>query len=201
MIKPKGWRYGAVLVVCGSLGVAALSHAATRTVRIPIERPVAKSAALDPTVICQGEPERLAEITLIPDAVIRQNGRERIEYHGEVVANTTKRLGVAWHADVIDDRGQLVALDVDKGEGRGQGAGDMLVTRALSANLPDGFYALRLRAAVAAEGEPSDVLTAVQHLEVRNGTWSEIEQSDWLARSRASQAFSEAEVKKMGLLP
>lgn len=201
MIKAKEWRYGAVSLLCGTIAVAGLAHAATRSVRTPIERPVKRTPTVDATLTCQGGAQPLARVELIPDAVISQHGRERIEYHGEIVAHAKKALGVAWKAEIVDDRGHMIASELDRGEGRGKAAGDMIVTRALSANLPDGFYALRLRAAVTAEGEAADVLTATQHIEVRDGRWAEIELADWLARSRASQGFSEAEVKEMGLLP
>lgn len=64
----------------------------------------------------------------------------------------------------------------------------------LSAPLGDGFYSLRVRAAVTADGEPADVVEAVQHVEVAGGRWIELDDQEWFERAQANQAFTAAEL-------
>lgn len=179
-------------VVAAAVGVAVVAAAAPRERRLPVERATPRAAVVSKNLTCAGGPEALAQIELIPDAVIKTGSRERIEYHGEISSKQGKAVGVAWSADVVDDRGQVVRSGVEKGQGRGKGPDGSIVTRAISADLPDGFFFLRLQAAVAADGEPSDVLQAVQFLEVRDGLWIELDEADWRSRSRATLAFVEA---------
>lgn len=179
-------------IAAAALGVAVLAEGPPREQRLPIERAAPRAAVFSKDLTCAGGPEALAQIELIPDAVIKTGSRERIEYHGEISSKRGKALGVAWSADVVDDRGQIVRAGIEKGQGRGKGPSDAIVTRAISADLPDGFFFLRLQAAIAADGEPSDVLQAEQFLEVRDGLWIELDEADWRSRSRATLAFVEA---------
>ena len=123
-------QYAAAFMFFGALGAVAWAQAAPPA-RTPIQR-VQTKATTSPTpkqgVSCQGGPEGLADIELIPDAVISQGGRERIEYHAEIVAKRGQRLGIAWNADVISDRGQVVASGLDTGQATKR-SGDAVVTR------------------------------------------------------------------------
>jgi hypothetical protein len=196
------WR-AVAFTFCGALGAVALAHAAPVETRTPIERPPAKTTPPpkpNDGLTCQGGPERLADIELIPDAVISKGGRERIEYHAEIVGRRGLTLGIAWDADIVDDRGRVVVAGLDTGQATKR-AGDTALTRALSSDLPDGFFAVRVRAAIAAAGEPSTVIEAAQHVEVRGGKWAELTQAEWQGRSSAREGFTEAQVKAMGLLP
>lgn len=143
--------------------------------------------------LCNGGLDRLATIEIIPDVLINQAGREHVQYHSEITLQRGQKMGVAWNADLIDDRGNVVIAKLDAGASAGP-AGHVAFTRPLGTPLGDGFYSLRVRAAVTADGEPSDVVEAVQHVEVRGGRWTELDDAEWFARSRASQAFTTADL-------
>jgi hypothetical protein len=143
--------------------------------------------------LCNGGLDPLATIDIVPDVLINQAGREHVQYHSEITLRRGQKMGVAWRADLIDDRGNIVIAKLDAGTFAGH-AGHVAFTHPLGTPLDDGFYSLRVRAAVTADGEPSDVVEAVQHIEVRGGRWTELDDREWFERSQASQAFTAAEL-------
>lgn len=159
-------------------------------------RPVARTQA--PGDLCAGGLDAVAQIEIVPDRVVEQGGRQRVEYHSEIAIERGDSVGVAWTADVIDDRGAQVVAQLDAGTFAGRG-GNIALTGPLVANLADGFYTIRVRAAITATDEPDTVLEADQHVEVAAGRWNELADDEWLERSRASQAFSAAEILTRGL--
>jgi hypothetical protein len=188
---------GLTLVSAGGSALAlARSLATAGGSRTAIQRPhrVAESPRTPrPGDLCNGGLDPLATIEIVPDVLINQAGREHVQYHSEIALRRGQKMGVAWSADLIDDRGNVVIAKLDAGTFAGQ-AGHVAFTRPLSTPLDDGFYSLRVRAAVTAEGEPADVVEAVQHVEVMGGRWTELDDQEWFERSRATQAFTAAEL-------
>jgi len=185
----------------GGTAIASAGRLATAwPTRVPIAREHRQERKTDhrPGELCAGGMDALAHIELVPDAVVKQAGREQVEYHSEIVVHRGKNVGVAWKADVIDDRGGVVVPSLDVGAFKGKG-GDVAMSRALRADLQDGFYALRVRAGVTADGEVPDVVQSVQHIQVKDGRWTELSDSEWGSRSREAQAFSEAELAAGGV--
>lgn len=171
--------------------------------RIPIERTARAAGAVvarapQPGDSCAGGGRRAADVEIVPDAVLLEGGRERIEYHGEVAVHRGQNVGVAWEATVVDDRGRVMGQSLDRGAARRQ-RGEVAFTKALLATLPDGYYALRVRAAVSPPDEPVDIVESVRYLEVKGARWGELTDLEWFARSRANQVFTEAELKGRSL--
>jgi len=187
---------GLVLAAAGGL-VAATTPAtgATAIARDPARSSGARTAL--PDALCNGGLEGVARIALVPDVLVSEGGRERVEYHGEVAIDRGTSVGVAWQADVVDDRGVRIAqLDTGSFAGR---AGNTALSRPLVANLADGFYALRVRAAIDAADEAATVIEAVQHVEIDQGRWIELTDAEWATRSRATEAVTLAELTARGL--
>lgn len=145
--------------------------------------------------LCKGGLVQTATLALVPDVLVREGLRERVEYHAEIKANRGKNLGVAWEVNIIDDRGRLVAAKLSSGSARVK-VGDTTVTGSIRANLADGFYSLQARAAVSADDEPSSILETDQYLLVSNGKWSELTDLEWRRMSRASLLFTENELAR-----
>ena len=187
----KQWEMSVLglVVLCGA-AVAANCEQATPH-RVAIERPV-KPAPVGPAdgshLSCSGGSEDPAELTLVPDAVLTDAGRETVEYHGEIAVNRGHSVGVAWEADVVDDRADKVYDKLAVGSAKGA-KGESKTTGAILAKLADGFYILRVRAAISPDDEPSTVLEATQHINVENGKWREMTDVEWRKRSNASLAF------------
>lgn len=132
----------------------------------------------------------MARAALFPDAVvISQHGRERIEYHAELEMARGSNVGVAWEAEIVDDRGQIVHSGLASGSRRAS-KGDTLVSKAILADLPDGYFELRFRAAITGDSE-SDLIETVQHIRVEDGKWQEIPTDDWYRFSRVTLAFQD----------
>lgn len=189
-------RGSKLLVALGAAGVVTASAATGLGLvetRVAIERPASSDRhAHTSEHACSGA-DRVGHVEIVPDAVVSRRGRERIEYHSEIALHRGKNVGVAWNADVIDDRGRIVAT-LDAGSAR-KGQGEVAFTKALAADLPDGFYGVRVRAAVAPSDEPADVFEAIQHVEVKGGRWAELSPSEWSKRSRANEVFQVADAK------
>lgn len=83
-----------------------------------------------------------------------------------------------------------MVAEVGKGVAK-KGGGDVEVTQGLQSRVPDGFYQLRVRAAVAAAGEALDIAQAARYIEVRSGRWTELDDNEWFTRSDASLALNE----------
>jgi hypothetical protein len=187
------------VLLAGSGGVVAATTGDDPRIT-PIARGPARTAARPhgPGELCAGGLDAIARIEIVPDRVVEQGGRQRVEYHSEIAIDRGEGVGVAWTADVIDDRGAQVVAQLDAGTFAGRG-GNLALTGPLVANLADGFYTIRVRAALTATDEPDTVLEAAQHVEVAAGRWNELADDEWFARSRASQAFSAAEILTRGL--
>ena len=155
-------------------------------------RPVAlaTSASAPKTSFCGVE--NVAKVELIPDAVLVKGNSEKIEYHAEISIRRGKDVGVAWEAEVVDDRGALVASKLAVGSDR-LADGDTAVTPEISVDLLDGFYSLNLRAAIVPADEASTVVHAEQFLEVKNGIWTELTDLEWRSRSKVTLAHSDVE--------
>jgi hypothetical protein len=187
-------------LVAGSSGAAA-ALGAMGPMRIAIERDRAAAAVAhrhEPGVLCAGGLDELAQIEIVPDAFVEEGGRERVEYHSEITVQRGDGVGLAWNADVVDDRGATVVARLDAGAVGGR-AGQVAFTGPLIARLADGFYALRVRVAVTAADEPATVIEAVQRVAVESGRWIELTDEQWFERSRANEAFTEAELVTRGL--
>jgi hypothetical protein len=185
----------------GAAGLAG-TFAPPRETRIAIQRPPRAPQAQkirQPGELCNGGLDPLATIELVPDVAVTIAGREHVEYHSEISLGRGQKVGVAWSADMIDDRGNVVVSKLDVGTFKGR-AGQVAFTNALRAPLDDGFYALRVRAAVTDAVEGSDMVEAVQHIEVAGGRWAELSDREWLERSKARQAFTALELAARGLL-
>lgn len=129
-----------------------------------------------------------ATVRLVPDAVVTTGGRESVEYHAEIDLHKGGKVGLAWEADVVDDNGQKVASKLAAGTGRGK-AGDTATTRGIVAQLPDGYYMVRVRVAVSPDDAPATVMQAIQYVNVSNGKWREMDDAQWRAASNAHLAF------------
>jgi hypothetical protein len=129
-----------------------------------------------------------AAVRLVPDAVVTTGGREAVEYHAEIDLHKGGKVGLAWEADVVDDRGQTVASKLAAGTGQGK-AGDTAASTAILAPLPDGYYMLRFRAAVSPDSGPATVMQAIQYVNVSGGKWREMDDVQWRADSNAHLAF------------
>jgi hypothetical protein len=194
---------GVLLVgIGGSAAVLAESLDPPRETRVAIQRPPRAPQVprtRQPGELCNGGLDPLATIAIIPDVAVTIAGREHVAYHSEISLERGKKVGVAWSADVIDDRGNVIVAKLDTGTFKGQ-AGHVAFTNALETPLHDGFYALRVRAAVTDAVEGSDIVEAVQHIEVAGGRWTELSDREWSERSQANQAFTAAELAARGLL-
>lgn len=130
-----------------------------------------------------------AKVRLVPDAVITVAGRESVEYHAEIDIHRGKAVGLAWEADVIDDRGQKISSKLAPGTASAK-AGDTSATGAILAQqLPDGFYVLRVRVAVSPDDAPATVMEARQYVNVSGGKWREMDAIQWRADSNVRLAF------------
>jgi hypothetical protein len=129
---------------------------------------------------------RQLEAELVPDAVIVNGAKEAIRYHAQLKSNAGKDGTIAWTVLAVDDVGRLVAT-LDKGSdllpSRGQYG-----TRGVLASLPDGYYTLRIRAALHTK-DGDDAAEAVQWLGVASGKVREMTLEDWYRQSRAGQAL------------
>jgi len=121
------------------------------------------------------------EAALVPDAVLAARGREKIEYHGELTSRLNEGGAVAWTAVVVDDVGNVVST-LGTGQTPVQ-AHSVASTASFVPDLPDGYYSLRIRAAVHSVGW-DDVTEAVQYFTVAQGKMREMSYDDWHTYSR-----------------
>jgi hypothetical protein len=181
----------ATLIIGTAAGIAVATLGPLRTSRAAIE-PTATVPTMETQTSaghndCLGQ-EAVGELDLVPDLLYRSaNGRERVDYHADLHLHRGENVGVSWRFDVVDDRGSVVRSAIARGTAKGS-KGDSLTTSSAGADLPDGFFALRVRAAVVADGE-SDVLEVVQHVQVSNGLWRELSAEEWYAESAYTLAL------------
>jgi hypothetical protein len=135
--------------------------------------------------LCAGGMELPITIDLIPDAVIAENGRERVEYHAEIEVQRGDDVGLAWEADVFDDRGRPVVSGISKGAAKAK-KGELKSTAAISSPLPDGFSGVRIRAVASLVDEPTSLVEKIQYVHVLNGKWAELTDSQWHQQSKAT---------------
>jgi len=64
---------------------------------------------------------------------------------------------------------------------------------AILARLPDGYFTLKVRAAVSPDDEPATVLESTQNISVKNGKWKEMDDVAWRKNSRVSLATFDAQ--------
>lgn len=179
------------ITLAGSGGVVAATGA--RATVIPIARPRPAPATHAPGDVCAGGQDAPARVAIVPDTFVSEGGRERVEYHSEIAIARGDHVGVAWTADVVDDRGVRVGAPLDVGSFAGRG-GNVALTGPLVARLADGFYTIRVRAAITSVDDADTVISAAQRVEVTGGHWLELGEDEWFERSRASEAFSAAEI-------
>jgi hypothetical protein len=166
---------------CAAVGVPSIAER-----RIPIE--YIRDVPTRPSAVHPGL-EWPAQIELIPDAlIISPEGRESVEYHAELTVARGKSVGIAWDGEVLDDRGNVVLSGLAKGQERGS-EGSVHVTAPILVDLADGFYALRVRAAIVPDDEPSTIMESIQYVELAQGKWIELTMYEWYERSRAGIAF------------
>jgi hypothetical protein len=137
---------------------------------------------------CNGGSEYPIDIELVPDSVVTNAGRESVEYHAEINVHRGNGVGLAWQAEVIDDRGRVVVPNLAKGSAKAKKS-DSVLTAGLRADLSDGFYVLRVRVAVAPADEPATLLEAHQYVSVSNGKWREMDDIQWRKDSNVRLAF------------
>jgi hypothetical protein len=192
---PRRWKRWTPLVIGVATGGAIVCGVAIEPVhsgRVAIAREAKKSPDRGPAnagpLTCQGGEDYPAAVRLVPDAVVAVAGREAVEYHAEIDLHKGTSVGLAWEADVVDDRGQKVASKLAAATARGK-KGDNLQTAAILAQLPDGYYMLRVRVAVSPDNAPATVMQAVQYVNVSGGKWREMDDVQWRADSNAQLAF------------
>lgn len=185
-MRRSGWLIAAGLTtVAASGGILAASRQASA--RIPIQRakPVSQASTGFGT-LCSGGEEPNLRVEIVPDAVIRVGNAERIEYHAELASRLNKKGAAAWSSYIVDDLGHEVTK-----LGKGQGAidsGGMFFTAALAPSLPDGNYALHVRAAVVADGAQATE-EALQPFAIAKGVMRELSVDDWFTKTRQAQTF------------
>jgi hypothetical protein len=179
-------------VVAGGIIVGGVAIEPVQPGRVAIAREVDKGPVGAPAgagpLTCKGGMDYPAEVRLVPDAVVTIGGRESVEYHAEIDLTKGGKVGLAWEADVVDDRGQKVASKLAAGTGRGK-AGDTATTGAIRAQLADGYYMLRFRVAVSPDDAPATVMQAIQYVNITGGKWREMDDVQWRADSNARLAF------------
>lgn len=191
-------KFGRLVVgIAGLLGILGVMAVQFRpSSRVAIQRDRISADVRQPGLTCPGGLNYPAAVELLPDAVVTDNGREAVEYHAEIRIERGKNVGVAWTADVIDDRGRVLASKLSEGTASGK-AGDTKVTNAILArSLPDGFYRVRARVAVSPTDEPAMVLEAVQAVRVEGGRWREMTADAWRNESSARLAVAVSEPVK-----
>lgn len=190
--KWKRWAPLGIGVVTGGVIVCGIVTQPVQPGRVAIAREIDKAPAAAPAEAepstCNGGVEYPADVRLVPDAVVTNGGRESVEYHAEIDLHKGGAVGLAWEADVVDDRGQKVASKLAAGTGRGK-AGDKTATGAIRAQLPDGYYMLRVRVAVSPDDAPATMMQAIQYVNVTNGKWRELDDVQWRADSNARLAL------------
>jgi hypothetical protein len=155
--------------------------------RIPVLRAPEAQALQVGESNCSGSDDRLGRVELVPDAVRSTSTSARIEYHAEIEVKQGTNVGIAWTGEIVDDRGRLVQERLAEGTASGS-AGQRAETVSFSPTLPDGFFALRVHAAVVTQDQRTDILDGRQYVRVRNGVWTELNDRDWRALSLATVA-------------
>jgi len=188
----KRWAPLGIGVVTGGIIVCGVAIEPVQPGRVAIAREITGAPVGAPAgagaLTCSGGMDYPATVRLVPDAVVTTGGRESVEYHAEIDLHKGGKVGLAWEADVVDDNGQKVASKLAAGTGRGK-AGDTAATGAISAQLADGYYMVRVRVAVSPDDAPATVMQAIQYVNVSNGKWREMDDVQWRADSNAHLAF------------
>jgi hypothetical protein len=173
--------------------IACLATQSAGSRRVPIAREAKLPSRLsspNPNLTCPGGADYPADVQLVPDAVITTGGRESVEYHAEINVHRGGAVGLAWQADVIDDRGNAVAPNLATGTANAKAAQSVTTAGILAQNLPDGYYKLRVRVAVSADHEPATVMEAVQPIRLSKGQWQEMDADQWRNQSNARLAYA-----------
>jgi hypothetical protein len=89
--------------------------------------------------------------------------------------------GTAWTTQLVDDVGNVVQV-LDRGA-VGIAANGVAATPSVWVGANDGFYTLRVRAAVRSD-DGEDVTEAVQYLAITQGKVREVDFANWHAKSR-----------------
>ena len=178
----------AIIAVCGGLISWHTHEASAAPKRLPIARDHVSRGWHDPLATA-GEQPQAFEANFFPDAVVVKGANETIEYHVELTSRLEKSYAVAWTAFVVDDVGKVITT-ISKGDGSAAAKGTV-VTPSLKADLSDGFYSIRLRAAMRTSDQ-TESTEAVQFVVVSGGKMREISTDDWYAQSRARLAVRAA---------
>jgi hypothetical protein len=180
------------LLTISAFAITGVVVSSVRDVRIPIERASEAPGDVRNESLSHGLTHGLewpADIELFPDALlVSTEGRESVEYHAEISVVRGANVGVSWTADIIDDRGNIIHSALTKGAERAA-KGSVKVTGPIRAELKDGFYAVRVQAAIAPEDEATTIMESIQYVEVTKGKWRELTDIEWYELSRASIAF------------
>ena len=75
-----------------------------------------------PPLTCAGGADYPVDVALIPDAVVTTGSREAVQYHADINIHGGQAVGLAWQADLLDDRGNIVLSAVTKGNSQGKRA-------------------------------------------------------------------------------
>jgi hypothetical protein len=171
-----------LLILSGGAFAATSGASVTRT-------PIVSSVTTTHTKpsLCAGSDPDLA-VELVPDAVVKEGKKERIEYHAEFTSHLEKPGALAWTATIVDDLGtSIITLGTGQHPIALKGA---LASATLAPKLADGDYLLRVRAAVATN-DPSVAATAeaMQPFSIKNGVMSELSVDEWHLNTRMNQAI------------
>lgn len=172
-----------LLLTGGLAGTVLASRKAV--VRIPVIRQDAAPRSTSRELLCRGGERPKLEVELVPDAVLKKEGAERIEYHAEFSNHMAKGGTAEWTATLIDDTGHEVTK-LSSGHAD-IAANSQAVASALSPDPGDGYYALRVRVAFVTDGDEA-VADGFQPLEVSHGVMREISIDDWFTKTAAVRA-------------
>jgi len=144
---------------------------------------------------CSGG-DRRANIELVADNLVKTGSREQVNYHAELMLHRGDNVGVAWTAQIVDDRGRVIQANLALGATKLR-RGLTTKTDNIAKQLEDGFYTLQVKAITSTGDEPDELVEAHQHVHVANGKWIELDDIEWRKQSQQAVAFSEADIEKM----
>lgn len=167
------WILGVAAVVAVGASAVAYAH---RETRIAVKRsPLAPGPS---TPARWSGAEGFLSTEIVPDAVISNGGRERLEYHAEFSSKVGSDAAIAWTIYLTNDSGHdLAKLDASQAR---VGARGTATTKTLApGELPDGAYSVRVDVSLAASDGNQTSLETFQPFIVVNGKVSEISIDEW----------------------
>jgi hypothetical protein len=187
----------AALGLLGAVGLAAVgvhyraeaSASAPDVVRLPPR--VRPGATPTNQQYPSGGLRRDLEIEAVPDAVLRDNqGKERLEYHFELLARLSGTAKFKFQVDFFDDRyHQVGTARAARVVEASEGASAVTEAFATPPDLPDGYYRAEVTAvATNGKGDASNVIGMYWH--AVGGQLTELSIEDWYKQSRSNLAVN-----------